>query len=126
VKDREPERSDAESTGFAPDPPSRVILWGETCDLRQKTSKIIEDAHAQSVAVEGLFDLHSVKFCRQCCVAVAVTGSQSDDVGIRVIRELKAKGFEVIVCLEVRSCSIKSKCQLLLYTRTDRSLSQLP
>jgi DNA-binding NtrC family response regulator len=104
----------AESTGFAPDPRSRVILWGETCDLRQKTSKIIEDAHAQSVAVEGLFDLSSVKFCRQCCVAVAVTGSHSDDVGIRVIRELKAKGFEVIACLEARSCSIKSKCELLL------------
>jgi DNA-binding NtrC family response regulator len=91
-----------------------VILWAETCDLRQKTSKIIRDAGAQPVPIEGLFDLSGVKSCGQCCVAVTVTGCQSDDVGIRVIRELKAKGFEVIACLEARSCSIQCKCQLLL------------
>jgi two-component system, NtrC family, response regulator PilR len=114
VKDGEPERGDVGSTGCAPETRSRVILWGETCDLREKTSKIVRDADVQSIAVEGLFDLSGVKFCRQCCVAVAVTDSRLDDVGLRVIRELKAKGFEVIACLEARSCSIKSKCQLLL------------
>jgi DNA-binding NtrC family response regulator len=77
-------------------------------------SQIIRDAGANPVILEALSDLSGVKLRRQCCVAVVAADSQSDDVCIRVIRDLKTNGFEVIACPDASAWQLKSKCRLLL------------
>jgi DNA-binding NtrC family response regulator len=76
--------------------------------------EIIRDADANPIVLEVLSDLRGVKLRGQCCVAVVAASSESEDVCSRVIRDLKAKGFEVIACADTRAWQLKSKCRLLL------------
>jgi DNA-binding NtrC family response regulator len=92
----------------------RVVLWDESCDRRQMTSKIIRDAGAQPVVIETFSDLRDAGFSEQCCVAIVAADSQSEDVGVRLIRDLTAEGFEVIACMNASTRPLKSKCRLLL------------
>jgi two-component system response regulator PilR (NtrC family) len=93
---------------------NRVLLWDERCDRRQKISEVIRDADANPVVLEALSELRDVKLCGQCCVAVVATDSRSDDVGIRVIQDLKVKGFDVFAYADARAWQLESKCRLLL------------
>jgi hypothetical protein len=87
-------RSETESSSqleYSHERTRRVILWDERRDRQLMISKIIRGADVHPVVLEALSDLYSVKLCGQCSIAVVAADSQSDDVGIRVIRDLKAK-----------------------------------
>jgi DNA-binding NtrC family response regulator len=93
----------------------RVILWDERQNIGQKISTIIEGAGADPVPVNDLSDLRLIECCRECNVAVVVTGEIPDGVGMQVIRDLKTKGFNVIACEEgTGSWPIKTRCLPLL------------
>jgi DNA-binding NtrC family response regulator len=93
----------------------RVILWDQRRSDLQKISKITKSAGAHPVFVEVLSDLRLVRCCAECCVAVVVTGSIPQGVGMQAIRDLKAKGFKVIACEEGTGIwPIKTRCLPLL------------
>ena len=92
----------------------RVILWDRHHHRRQTICEIVRGADALPSVIEELCDLQSSEICRQSRVAVAVANSESDDVVIRVIQDLKTKEFEVIACGDVGHWPLKSKCQILL------------
>jgi DNA-binding NtrC family response regulator len=92
-----------------------VVLWDERQKARQKIAGIIEVAGARPLLVEQLSDLRLVESRVECTVAVVVTGQIPDGAGMRVIRELKTKGFKVIGCAEgAGSWPIRTKCLPLL------------
>jgi transcriptional regulator with PAS, ATPase and Fis domain len=89
----------------------RVILWDERRSDGQKIADIIRTTGAQPVFIEGLSDLQLVECCAECCAAVVVTGKIPAGIGIRVIRDLKTKGFKVIACEEgAGSWPVRTKC----------------
>jgi two-component system, NtrC family, response regulator PilR len=94
---------------------SRVIICDEDESSWQKLSTIIEAAGAYPVSIEEISNSHLVKCWPECCVAVVVTGPGLGGAGMQEIRDLKAKGFNVIACAEgIGSWPIKTKCLPLL------------
>jgi DNA-binding NtrC family response regulator len=93
----------------------RVILWDECQNVWQKISAVVDSVGAKPVLVKNLSDLQLVECCAECTVAVVVTGQIPPGAGMRVIRDLKAKGFKVIACEEgARAWPIRTKCRPLL------------
>jgi DNA-binding NtrC family response regulator len=92
-----------------------VILWDERQNIWEETSAIIEGTGKHPVLVRNLSELQLVECRSECNVAVVVTGSVPDGVGIQVIRDLKSKGFKVIACERgTGSWPIKTRCLPLL------------
>jgi DNA-binding NtrC family response regulator len=115
VQERDPEAGGFGRSDCSDAPPYRVILWDESRNVRQKIDKIIRNARGQPVLVERFSDLQLVHCCADCCVAVAVTGRIPAAVGMRIIGDLRAKGFKVIACEEgAGSWPIQTKCLALL------------
>jgi DNA-binding NtrC family response regulator len=92
----------------------RVVLWDASCDRRRVIIKVIKELGAEPVVLETLSDLQNAKLCEKCSVGVVASDYQSDDLGIRVVRDLKGKGIEVLACADVTAWQLKSKCRLLL------------
>jgi hypothetical protein len=115
VEDSDPEAGSIGRSNSSDPGDCRVILWDQHPSDCQKIGKITEGAGAHPVFVEEVSDLRLVQCCAECCVAVVVTGSLPDGVGMQAIRDLKAKGFKVIACEEGTGVwPIKTKCLPLL------------
>jgi DNA-binding NtrC family response regulator len=115
VQDQDPEAGGFGRSDCSEETPCRVILWDESHKVRQKIGKILSNAKGQPVLVERLSDLQLVQCGAEFCVAVVVTGRIPAGVGMRVIRDLRAKGFKVIACEEgAGSWPIQTKCLPLL------------
>jgi DNA-binding NtrC family response regulator len=115
VQDRDPEAGGFGRFDCPHEDAARVILWDELPNARESINKIIRKARAQPVLIERLSNLQLVERGAECCVAVVVTGKIPIGVGMRVIRDLTAKGFKVIACEEgAGSWPIQTKCLPLL------------
>jgi DNA-binding NtrC family response regulator len=91
------------------------MLWDQNGQRRQEISKIIESAGLQPIAIEDSSDCVRVEFSAKCCIAVVTTGPVASGVGMQVIADLKAKGFNVIAYEDgAESWPIGMKCLPLL------------
>jgi DNA-binding NtrC family response regulator len=111
VQERDPEAGGFGRSDCSDASPYRVILWDESQNVRQKIDQIIRNARGLPVLVERFSDLQLVQCCADCCVAVVVTGRIPAGVGLRLIRDLRARGFKVIACEEgAESWPIRTRC----------------
>jgi DNA-binding NtrC family response regulator len=92
-----------------------VLLWDENPDRRQKISDILSEGNVRPLIINKVSDLCLAESSESCSVAVVGTGPMAAGTGMKVIRDLKAKGFKVIACEnEAESWPIKTKCLPLL------------
>jgi len=91
------------------------MLWDENRQRQQEVSKIIESAGLQPIPIEDSSDCFRIEFSAKCCIAAVTTGPAASGVGMRIIADLKAKGFKVIAYEEgAEGWPIGTKCLPLL------------
>ena len=90
----------------------RVILWDQQPHRRARIRQLV---HALGARVIEIFDVQRDLPSYALCVAALGISCEPDDAGMRVLRDLKRQGIEIVAYGDgAESWSVKRKCLSLL------------